>query len=487
MLDLELKKQNRVVADMANMCYALHGDGDRPDSIYIKALNLGINAMELAKKIDDKQLIISSTEAVAISLFHLERYKESMVYQQQALSLAVEINSKPLIAEQQYLIAQLYNDTGEYQKAIEYGLKSEKIAVEKSLFNLYIDIYTNLLISYEKTGNWKKAFEYSQKLNVMLDSTYQTKITEQLKRYESERKDNQITVLSSENELKEKQNQLLTLQNTTAVALLQRNRIFLIAAIIFIGLLSALLCALYGNRRTKIKHIEQLKQLNEKLNLQKEEILRINTILELKALRAQMNPHFIFNCMSSIQECKLTGRLDDANTYLSKLSKLLRMVLEYSNNENVSLDKEIEMLELYLKLESLRLKDGFEYEIEIDKELYQEEVQIPTLILQPFAENAIWHGLLNKPDNRKLKINIKTYNNTLSSIIEDNGIGRKQEALLKPMKKKHNSRGIKLVERRMEILKHISHNTNTGITFHDLLSGSGIAEGTRVEITLPLQ
>src|SRR6185295_10825540 len=101
----------------------------------------------------------------------------------------------------------------------------------------------------------------------------------------------------------------------------------------------------------KIKNIKVLEELNEKLKKQTEEISRMNSILELRALRAQMNPHFIFNCMSSIQECILTGKIDDADKYLSKLSRLLRMVLEHSEQESIPLDKELEMLELYLQLE----------------------------------------------------------------------------------------------------------------------------------------
>ncbi|MBA2421724.1 MAG: histidine kinase, partial [Chitinophagales bacterium] len=485
MLDHLLNKPAKEAADLTNMCYALHGKGDRPDSLYHKALKIGIQAMDLCKKLDNKQLMITSIEAIALSLVHLKRYDESMRYQQQALSMAEELGSNPLIAEQLYLIAQLYNYKGEYIKAIEYGLKSEQIAKEESLYMLFHDIYNGLTTSYEKTGNWRKAFEYSKKLNEVLDSTYQTQIAEQLKRFESEKKDNQINLLSSENELKEKQNQLLKAQNKAAHALLQRNRIFLVAAIIFIALLTALLYVLDRNRKTKIMHIRQLKHLNEELNKQKEEILRVNNILELKALRAQMNPHFIFNCMSSIQECMLTGRTDDANTYLSKLSRLLRMVLEYSDDESVSLDKELEMLQLYLMLESVRLKEGFNYEIKVSEDIFPEEIKVPTLILQPFAENAIWHGLLNKKANRKLSICIDSDDDLLTCIIEDNGIGR-QQAMVNPLRRKHESKGIKLIEKRLQIINGNPSKNHSGIVIEDLYNDGKEASGTKVKIMLPL-
>src|SRR5262249_37728817 len=123
-----------------------------------------------------------------------------------------------------------------------------------------------------------------------------------------------------DSEKKEKENKLLKAENDITLAKLQRNQTVVIGFAILIALLSILTWLIYRNRQEKIKNITALKQLNEQLQQQKEEISRMNTVLELKALRAQMNPHFIFNCMSSIQECMLTGRLDDANMYLSKLS-----------------------------------------------------------------------------------------------------------------------------------------------------------------------
>ncbi len=483
--DKLLNKPSKVVADLTNMSYALLGDGNRPDSVYREALRLSILGLDLAKKIKDKQLLISSNEAVAVSLFNLKRYDESMVYQQQALKLAEELHSNPLIAEQLYLIAQLYNYKEDYNKAIEFGLRSEQIAVSESITPFYYDIYNNLAISYGKTGNWKKAYEYSQKVNVELDSTYKTQIAEQLKRFESERKDNQIFQLSTENEIKEKQNQLLLTNNQAAKATLQNNRILLFAAVGFIILLSALLYVLYRNRQTKIGYISQLELLNEKLEVQKDEIIRINTILELKALRAQMNPHFIFNCMSSIQECILTNRIDDANLYLAKLSRLMRMVLEYSDDEMISLDKEILMLELYLNLESIRLKGNFEYTININNDIYADELNVPTLILQPFAENAIWHGLLNKLDERRLTITIELINNMLHCNIEDNGIGRTKAAELKPLHKANPSRGINLVKKRLEIINQQMGEQVATLNIFDALNQQNNVAGTRVEIILP--
>jgi LytS/YehU family sensor histidine kinase len=266
---------------------------------------------------------------------------------------------------------------------------------------------------------------------------------------------------------------------------LERNRLWLVAAGTGLLLAGFLLYLLYKNRQTKIKNIQRLKELNGKLEAQKKEISRINTILELKALRAQMNPHFIFNCMSSIQECMLTGRIEDANIYLTKLSRLLRMVLNYSDEESVPFDKELQMLTLYLQLEKVRLKNNFDFKIEIDEDILPEELQVPTLFLQPFAENAIWHGLVNKNGDRKLIIKGWIMDEMLHFSITDNGIGRKKAAELKPEGMKSQSRGIGMTRKRPSIINK-TDSPHNGFIIDDLYDDNHIATGTSVKIELPL-
>lgn len=289
-----------------------------------------------------------------------------------------------------------------------------------------------------------------------------------------------------ETERKEKENELLKAQNAIASATLQRNNIFLVAAIAGLLLLGGLLYMIYKNKEGKAKHIRTLESLNKQLQEQKEEISRINIMLQLKALRAQMNPHFIFNCMSSIQECILLGQVDDANKYLSKLSRLLRMVLLFAEAESISLDKELEMLELYLELEKVRLQQQFRFVIQVDETLFSEEVMVPTLILQPFAENAIWHGLMHKPADRLLHIRITADQECLLCSIEDNGIGRVQASVLMQHKKHHQSKGLTIIEERLDIIRQRSGVKQTGFVITDQYTGDGQPAGTAVFLTLPL-
>jgi tetratricopeptide (TPR) repeat protein len=340
------------------------------------------------------------------------------------------------------------------------------------------EVHEALSNTYLARGDYKNAFGYYQLFIAERDSIFSQAQKKQLAELTTKYQTGQ----------KEKENLLLKAENATSVIKLQRNRAWLIAAGISLLLLSMLTYIIYRNRQDKIKNIRELETLNDQLKQQKEEISRMNSILELRALRAQMNPHFIFNCMSSIQECILTGKIDDANRYLSKLSRLLRMVLEYSEQESVSLDKELEMLELYLQLESVRLKDNFKYEIEVDKAIFPEEVQVPVLILQPFAENAIWHGLLPKEKDRLLKIKIESGIDSINCIVEDNGVGREKSAALHKLKKRHHqSKGISIVRNRLTILRHRSPHIESGFEIIDLYTAPHVPAGTRVEIKLPLE
>ncbi len=211
---------------------------------------------------------------------------------------------------------------------------------------------------------------------------------------------------------------------------------------------------------------------------------------KLTALRSQMNPHFIFNCLNSIQQFILTGDVDNANKYLSQFSKLIRLVLQYSENNFISLEEEINMLELYLSLEKTRFGNSFEYKILIDHELDTDEIKIPNLMVQPFVENAIWHGLMHKPGDRKININFQLKNEQfIICEVTDNGIGRKRAAEIKEMKSvelKHKSRGMQLIKDKIEVLRQ-QFKSEVLIEISDVQCNTGEICGTRVLIQLPLQ
>ncbi|HVF81301.1 MAG TPA: histidine kinase, partial [Flavisolibacter sp.] len=190
------------------------------------------------------------------------------------------------------------------------------------------------------------------------------------------------------------------------------------------------------------------------------QLLEIKKLLaesQLMALRAQMNPHFVFNCLNSIQECIVTQKYGEASLYLNKFSKLFRSVLNNSGKVMVTLAEEIEVLDLYLTLEHMRFEKSFNYTIHTDEELEADEILIPSMLLQPYVENALWHGLMHKEGDRRLSISFdKKSDDIFECVIDDNGIGRKKALELKEEQsktKRHVSKGMTISKDRIELLQ----------------------------------
>ncbi|MBC7937942.1 MAG: histidine kinase [Rhizobacter sp.] len=186
------------------------------------------------------------------------------------------------------------------------------------------------------------------------------------------------------------------------------------------------------------------------------EIKKMLAESQLMALRAQMNPHFVFNCLNSIQECIVTNKYKEATTYLNKFSKLFRMVLNNSGKNLVTLQEEKNVLELYLELEYMRFENKFSYTIYMDEELESEEILIPSMLLQPYVENALWHGLMHKEGDRALLIRFeKISEEVFRCSIDDNGIGRQKSFELKERQsktKRHESKGLSISSDRLDVL-----------------------------------
>ena len=217
----------------------------------------------------------------------------------------------------------------------------------------------------------------------------------------------------------------------------------------------------------------------------KESLARRMVESEQKALRAQINPHFIFNAMNSIQYFISDNDKKNAEIYLSRFSTLMRKVLEDSKKNLISLEEEIESLENYLQLEKLRFPDKFEYEIIRDPQLDIFETEIPPMIIQPFLENAIWHGLMPKKEKGFLSIKFQKQNdNIIACTIQDNGIGRK-ESLKAKGKKRHQSTGIHNVTERIQVVNTL-FKTSMSLDIEDLFHPSGKSEGTIIRIYFPL-
>jgi ligand-binding sensor domain-containing protein len=206
---------------------------------------------------------------------------------------------------------------------------------------------------------------------------------------------------------------------------------------------------------------------------------------QLKALRAQMNPHFIFNSLNSIQNFIMDQDESSANKYLNKFSKLMRMILNNSERPTITVREELDALGLYLELEQMRFGNRFRYSISVSEEVNQEFFEMPSMLLQPYIENALLHGIMPKKGEGRLEIRMETRNGYLVSTIQDNGIGRKRSQELKEKSTSHKSVGMKITQERLQMLNEM-HNSMLSVTITDLLDEQKNSAGTKVEIYIPL-
>lgn len=281
---------------------------------------------------------------------------------------------------------------------------------------------------------------------------------------EEQKRSSQINLLNKDNQLKEQK-----LKQEAAV------KKFLIAGLVLLLIAGVFIFRYIASKRK-----------NEKLESEKKqaELQQRATELEMQALRTQMNPHFIFNCLSSINKFILKNDMDTASDYLTRFSRLIRQVLTNSQLSLIPLSDEIEMLRLYLDMERLRFSESFSYNIIYENTIEPETIYIPPMLLQPFCENAIWHGLMHKEGSGKLDIVMSIQNGELQCIIADNGIGREKATELKTKSGvKQKSFGLKITTERLALF----NNEKTVDSFYrteDIVDEKGSVAGTKVILNI---
>ncbi len=244
----------------------------------------------------------------------------------------------------------------------------------------------------------------------------------------------------------------------------------------YAALILALLGIIYGLYRWKIRQMVKIQEKQAEIDRQIAEI-------ELKALKAQMNPHFVFNSLNSVKALILEDKRQEAVEYLSSFSDLIRKILNNSNDKFIRLQDELETIRLYLALESLRFDEAFVYEIKVDPAVNADFIEVPALILQAYIENAIWHGLLHKEHGeKKLLIDVRRMDKDIEIIVEDNGIGRQAAALIKTRSSaKTRSFGMTITGQRIDLLKQLYGN-QARVQLIDLENNRQESIGTRVII-----
>jgi hypothetical protein len=250
---------------------------------------------------------------------------------------------------------------------------------------------------------------------------------------------------------------------------------------IFFGLL-LILGFILGYYRLQLQKLKSKnKLLEDKMILEQQ----LNKSV-LTSIKSQMNPHFFYNALNTIQAYIFTNDKMKANTYLAKFSKLTRLILEHSEKDMITLAEEVDALILYLELEKMRFKEDFSYDIDFKNISSKEMIELPPMIIQPYIENAIKHGLLHKDSEKKLHIQFESNQENLIVSIEDNGIGRKRSMELNKIKnEKYQSFSSKANEKRLEILNKAT-NKKVGVEIIDTLDAHHTPSGTKVILTIPI-
>ena len=366
---------------------------------------------------------------------------------------------------QNYKIANAYIAQDKYEEAIPLLERSIVEADENKDLVVEKDARRKLSELYRDIGDFNKAAEGYQRYVEVVDELYIQKEQElsQATRFSKEiaLKQNRIASLENERSINESRYQL-AFENQELIEKNNRVQKWIIGSLIFIALL--LLYTAFSQK----KNVNQQKYANN--------------LLALKSLRTQMNPHFIFNALNSVNSFIASNDERAANKYLTDFSQLMRSVLENSEQDFIPLSKEIELLQLYTKLEHFRFQDKFEYTFTVDENININDFVIPPMLLQPYVENAVWHGLRYKDTKGNLDVLFEQIDaETVAISITDDGIGRKKSKELKTEnQKKQNSKGMGNIKKRISILNAM-YKDKVDVTIENVFEND---EGTRVRLVL---
>lgn len=444
-----------VIMKNLGVCYETRGD-------YHKAEEYCRQGLSITRKHNIREGTDLLCRNMGIVKMNLNQMDSAIYYANRALDLVGRDSNYSHIAN--LLLAEVYIKKREFEKAEKYAMGFMQYQLKQKTLNFVSDSYEVLCTLYEKWGKYNKACDY-YKLNADLKDTIfseenSRRIADMEAWYWSAQKRNELALAKKNEELRLKEVKEARIENELFAS--QRNG--LIVAIILVILFSVLLYRINLQRR-KNKLMQQV------------------TELELKAIRAQMNPHFLFNALSAIQMLINKNDIKQSNIALAKFGKLMRLILENSEKQTISIEDEIKTLELYIELEALRFP--FNYNLKVDPSLDKENMEIPSMIIQPYVENAIKHGISNKPADRNINVSFNRQDNHLFCTVEDDGVGREMAEATKSKYAQHKSMGTRLSHERLELIsKQIAGKAE--VVIKDMHTEQGAPSGTRVELSIPI-
>ena len=451
----------------AGKAYQEKGDFDKAELYYTNALNI-------SKEAEFQTGIIIAQSTLGAVYLDKKEFKKALSMAEKSLEFYEKYEQQHNIANTQLVAAQAYAGLKKYPKAIDLNSKAINIYEELSMFPSLKDAYLLQSKFHSSQEEFKKSNSYLKLHYAIVDSLFsqdKLKIVEDLQaKYETDK-------INSQKEAAEAKTKLVEAKN-------ERNQYFLIGAVVIAGLILLSSLFFFGRLRAQKKAeliTVELHETQKRLALEKQ-----YRDSELKALKAQMNPHFIFNALNSIQEYIILNKKNLAGDYLGMFADLMRKYLHHSDAGTLSIQDEIESLEMYLDLEKLRFEDTLSFDFKVSEAIEKETTHIPTMLIQPYIENALKHGLLHKKEDRKLWVSFENDDHrTIVCTIEDNGVGRIKAAEIKAQTKNlHRSFATKATENRLDLLNY-GKDRKIGVKIIDLQDDDGVVKGTKVILTIP--
>jgi tetratricopeptide (TPR) repeat protein len=455
-IDVDKKRDESVETQVQNQQAKIDAQlNSKPQSnsaIFSNSLNKLKSGGTVSPQTDNS--LQQTKEEIAGAYRGRKQYDDEIELRKSAIEYNQQTDNLSEVTKDKVEIGKTLEAKGETTEAIREMEEAAKLAESINNPKEKANALLSLANLYEKNGRESQALKTYKK--------YSESVSELQKQFEAKQtlrdsiisKQSNIEQLSSDVSIGKQEE---SLQEATVY----RQQLIIFGLLVIIAIIAVASYFIYRNSQAKQK---------------------ANQLLALKSLRSQMNPHFIFNALNSVNHFIAQQDERTANKFLSDFSLLMRLVLENSEQDFIALNKEQELLELYLKLEHYRFRDKFEYEFVVDSSISTEAIELPPMLIQPYIENAVWHGLRYKESAGHLSISITQNQNEVEVKIADNGIGRKKSMELKtPNQRKHQSTGLKNINERLMIINKV-YRSNYRVVIDDLPEGTG----TTVRIYLPL-